>query len=59
MNNNVLKAVDFNHVIIIKQRYIYQFIIDFLMYVMLKIRSDFAYVVFVINKYIFNFINIY
>ena len=29
------------------------------MYVMLKTRSDFVYVIFIINKYIFNFIDIY
>ena len=59
MNNNVLKIIDFNHVIIAEQRYINQFIIDFLMYVMLKTRLNFIYVFFVINKYIFNIINIY
>ena len=59
INNNVLKAAGFNHVVIIEQRYVYQSAIDFLMYVMLKIRLDFAYVVFVINRYVFNFIDIY
>ena len=57
MNNNVLKIVDFDHVIIVEQRHVYQFVVDFLMYVMLKTRSDLAYVIFVINKYVFNFIN--
>ena len=57
MNNNVLKVVDFDHVVIVEQHYIYQSAVDFLMYVILKTHSDFIYAVFVINKYIFNFIN--
>ena len=59
MNNNVLKVVDFDHVIIVKQRHVYQFVVDFLMYVMLETRFDFVYVVFVINRYVFNFIDIH
>ena len=59
INNNVLKTIDFDHIIIIEQRYVYQSIINFLMYIMLKTRSDLVYVVFVKNKYIFNFIDIY
>ena len=59
MNNNVFKVVDFDHVVIIKQRYVYQFIVDFLMYVMLKTRSDLVYVVFVISRYVFNLIDIH
>ena len=59
MNNNVLKVVDFNHIVIVKQRHVYQFAIDFLIYVILKTRFDFVYVVFMINKYVFNFINIH
>ena len=57
MNSNVLKVVDFNHIVIVEQRHVYQFVVDFLMYVMLKIRLDLVYVVFVINKYVFNFID--
>ena len=59
INNNVLKIVDFDHVVIVEQRYIYQSVVDFLMYVTLKTRSDLVYAVFVINKYIFNFIDIH
>ena len=59
MNNNVLKVVDSDHVVIIEQRHVYQFAVDFLMYVMLKTRSDFVYVIFIISKYVFNFINTY
>ena len=59
MNNNALKVVDFNYIIIVKQRQIYQFVVNFLMYVMLKTRSDFVYAVFIISKYVFNFINIH
>ena len=57
MNNNVLKIVDFDHVVIVEQRHTYQSAVDFLMYVMLKTRSDFIYLVFVINRYAFNFID--
>ena len=59
MNNNVFEIVDFDHIIIVEQHYVYQFAVDFLIYVMLKTRFDFVYVIFVINKYIFNFINIH
>ena len=59
MNNNILKVFDFSHLVIAEQRYVYQFIVDFLMYVILKTRFDFIYVVFVINRYVFNFINIH
>ena len=57
MNNNALKIVDFDHIIIAEQRHVYQFIVDFLMYVILKTRLNLAYVVFIINKYVFNFID--
>ena len=55
MNNNALKVVDLDHIIIVEQRHAYQFVVDSLMYVMLKTRSDFVYAVFVISKYAFNF----
>ena len=59
MNNNILKIVDFDYVIIVEQRYVYQSIVNFLINVMLKTRFNLVYIVFVINKYIFNFIDIY
>ena len=57
MNNNVLKVVDSDHVVTAGQRHVYQSVVDFLMYVMLRIRSDFVYAVFVISKYVFNLTN--
>ena len=57
MNNHVLKVVDFDHVVIVEQHYVYQFIVNFLIYVMLKTRFDLDYAVFVISKYVFNFID--
>ena len=59
MNNNILKVVNSDHVVIVEQRHAYQFIINSLMYVMLKTRFNLVYVVFVINKYVFNFIDIH
>ena len=59
MNNNVLKVVNFNLVVITEQHHVYQFIINFLMYVMLEIRFDLVYVVFIISRYVFNFIDIH
>ena len=57
MNISRLKIVDFDHVVFVDQRLTYQFVVDFLMYVMLDTRLDLAFAVFVINRYVFNFID--
>ena len=54
MNNNALKVVDSDHVITAEQRHVYQFVVDFLMYAMLKTRSDLVYAVSVISRYVSN-----
>ena len=54
-----MKVVGLDHVVIVEQHHVYQSVVNFLMYVMLKTRFDLAYAVFVINKYVFNFIDIY
>ena len=59
MNSNALKAVNSDHVVIVEQRHAYQSVVDSLMYVMLKTRSDFIYVIFIISRYVFNFIDIH
>ena len=57
MNVSRLKIVDFDHVVFVDQRLTYQFVVDFLMYVMLDTRLDLAFAVFVISRYAFNLID--
>ena len=56
MKSNVkLMIVDLDYVVFVKNKHIYQFAINFLIYVMLDIRLDMIYVVSIINRYVFNF----
>ena len=57
MNINRLKIADLDYIVFVDQRLIYQFVVNFLMYVMLDIRLDLAFVVFVVSRYVFNFID--
>ena len=57
MNISRLKIVDFDHVVFVDQRLTYQFVVDFLIYVMLDTRLDLAFAIFVISKYAFNLID--
>ena len=50
INNNVLKVIDLDYVVIVEQRHVYQSVVDFLMYVMLKTRFNLVYAVFVISR---------
>ena len=54
-----LKFVIKNFKIIKKSRFLYQFIINSLMYAILNIRLNIVYAIFVIFYYIFNFNNFY
>ena len=55
MNVNLhLKLVLEKHEIFVKFKTKYQIVVDFLMYVMLKIRFDIIYAIFVINRFFFN-----
>ena len=50
-----LKTVFIEYIANFDFKHIYQFVVKFFMYVMLDIRFDIAYFVFVINRYAFNF----
>ena len=50
-----LKVVFIEYIVNFDFKYIYQSTIEFFMYVMLDIRFDIVYFVFVINRYAFNF----
>ena len=50
-----LKIVFIEYIVNFNFKHIYQLIIEFFMYVMLDIRFDIVYSVFIINRYVFNF----
>ena len=50
-----LKAAFIEYIVNFDFKHIYQFVVEFLMYVILDIRFDIVYFVFVINQYVFNF----
>ena len=50
-----LKIVFIEYIANFDFKHIYQSIVEFFMYVMLDIRFDIVYFVFVINRYAFNF----
>ena len=50
-----LKVVFIKYIVNFDFKHIYQSTIEFLIYVMLNIRFDIVYFVFVINQYAFNF----
>ena len=50
-----LKVVFIKYIVNFDFKHIYQFVVEFFMYVMLDIRFDIVYFVFVINQYVFNF----
>ena len=50
-----LKTVFIEYIANFNFKHIYQFVVEFFMYVMLDIRFDIVYFVFVINQYVFNF----
>ena len=54
-----LKIILFNYVAIFEFKRKYQFAIKFLIYAMFEIRSNIVYTMFVVNRYIFNFIFIH
>ena len=54
-SNVKLMIVNLDYVVFVKNKHIYQFAINFLMYVMFDIRLDIIYVVSIINRYVFNF----
>ena len=57
INVNRLKIVDLDHVVFVDQRFTYQFVVDFLIYVMLDTRLDLAFAIFVVSRYAFNLID--
>ena len=50
-----LKVAFIEYIVNFDFKHIYQFVVEFFMYVMLDIRFDIVYFVFVINRYVFNF----
>ena len=50
-----LKVIFIEYIVNFDFKHIYQSTIEFFMYVMLNIRFDIVYFVFVINRYAFNF----
>ena len=52
-----LKTVAENFKVIDKFRFRYQFVIDFLIYAILKTRLNIVYAIFIIFRYVFNFNN--
>ena len=50
-----LKTVFIKYIVNFDFKHIYQFVVEFLMYVIFNIRFDIVYFVFVINRYVFNF----
>ena len=50
-----LKVVFIEYIVNFDFKHIYQSIVEFFMYVMLDIRFNIVYFVFVINRYVFNF----
>ena len=50
-----LKIVFIKYIVNFDFKHIYQFVVKFFMYVMLDIRFNIVYFVFVINQYVFNF----
>ena len=54
-----LKVVFIEYIVNFNFKHIYQLIVEFFMYVMFDTRFDIVYFVFVINRYAFNFDEIY
>ena len=54
-----LKKVFDNYQIFRKLKHQYQFVVNFLMYVILNIRFDIVFAIFVIFRFNFNFIDVY
>ena len=54
-----LKVAFIEYIVNFDFKHIYQSTVEFLMYVMLDIRFDIVYFVFVINRYAFNLDEIY
>ena len=50
-----LKTAFIEYIVSFNFKHIYQFVVEFFIYVMLDIRFDIVYFVFVINQYVFNF----
>ena len=47
-------VVEIDYIYFINDKYRYQSIVDFFMYVMFEIRSNIIYIVLIINRYVFN-----
>ena len=50
-----LKIAFIKYIVNFNFKHIYQFVVEFFMYIMFDIRFDIVYFVFVINQYVFNF----